>query len=267
MKRYFIAFMLAAVCCVGSFAQEVDSVSVAEEQANFAPAAATSVSDADKLARDGNYAEAADAYEALLNGGQESAELYYNLGYCYFKQGMLGKSILSFERSKRLNPSDPDVLANLAQAYALTDKLVEVEPPLIDRMWVGVTSSFGSDGWAWLFIVFFALTITGVACFLFLDSVAMRKSGFFSGVVFLVLAVFSLCISISKRSEIKDSSEAIIMVSSTDLNTSPDKNATRMTVLHEGTYVKIIDTLGEWIEVRLNDGNIGWLKLSDVEKI
>ena len=57
------------------------------------------------------------------------------------------------------------------------------------------------------------------------------------------------------------------MVSSADLNTSPDKNATRMTVLHEGTYVRIIDTLGDWIEVRLNDGNIGWMKLSDVEKI
>lgn len=267
MKRYIIALILAAVCSAGSSAQEADSLSVAEKSVANVAATTVSVSDADKMARDGNYSDAADAYEALLNNGLESAELYYNLGYCYFKQGMLGKSILNFERSKRLNPSDPDTQANLAQAYAMTDKLVEVQPPLIDRMWSNVTSLFGSNGWAWLFIVFFALTIAGVACFLFLDSVAMRKAGFFSGVVFLVLAIFSLCISISKKSEIMDSSEAIIMVSSTDLNTSPDKNATRMTVLHEGTYVKIIDTLGDWIEVRLNDGNIGWLKLSDVEKI
>ncbi len=259
--------MLAAVTCVGSFAQDVDSATVAQEPVAAAPATQVSASDADKLARDGNYALAADAYEALLGSGLESSELYYNLGYCYFKQGMLGRSILNFERAKRLNPSDPDIQANLAQAYALTDKLVEVEPPLVDRMWSNVTSMFGSDGWAWLFIAFFALTIAGVACFLFLDSVAMRKAGFFSGVVFLILAIFSLCVSIGKRSEITDSSEAIIMVSSTDLNTSPDKNATRMTVLHEGTYVKIIDTLGDWIEVRLNDGNVGWLRLSDVEKI
>ena len=78
-----------------------------------------SAADADALARDGKYAEAADAYEAVLNTGMESADLYYNLGYSYFKQGMLGKAILNFERCQRLNPSDPDVTANLAHTYDL----------------------------------------------------------------------------------------------------------------------------------------------------
>ena len=43
--------------------------------------ATPSVSDADALARDGKYAEAVDAYEAILADGQESAGLYYNPGY------------------------------------------------------------------------------------------------------------------------------------------------------------------------------------------
>ncbi len=230
-------------------------------------AAAPSIEEADQMAMDGKFAEASVAYEQILAEGQESAELYYNLGYSYFKQGMLGKAILNFERSKRLNPSDPDVAENLSQAYALTDKMQVVEPIVFDRAWQSFKATFGSDGWAVTFVILFALTIVGIACFLFLDSVAVRKIGFFSAIVLFICALFTLSFSIQKRAEILDPSEAIIMVSSTNLLTSPDKNGSQMAVLHEGTHLTIIDTLGDWIEVRLIDGNIGWLPLNDVEKI
>lgn len=70
-----------------------------------------------------------------------------------------------------------------------------------------------------------------------------------------------------KRSEVLDSEEGIIMASSVTLSTSPDKNGSQMAVLHEGTHVTVIDQLGDWIEVKLVDGNVGWLKVSDVEMI
>lgn len=229
--------------------------------------AAPSADEADALARDGKYAEAVDAYEAILAEGQESAALYYNLGYSYFKQGMLGKSILNFERSKLLNPSDADVDVNLAQAYALTDKMQEVEPLLMSRLWDAVCDMLSSDGWAIAFVVLFALALAGVGCFLLLDAVAARKFGFFSAILLLCAAVFAVSVSLRKRAQIEDGNDAIIMVSSVNLATSPDKNATQMAVLHEGTKVRIVDALGEWIEVRLKDGNVGWLRLAEVEKI
>lgn len=229
--------------------------------------AATTPEEAEQLARDGKFNEAVDAYEAVLASGYENADVYYNLGYAYFKTGALGKAILNFERSRRLNPSDPDVLANLDLAYSLTDKMQTVEPFVLDKWWQGVKDSFGSDGWAVLFVTLFFLALCGIGCFLFLDSVAARKIGFFSALLLAIAAVFALSVSLQKRSEILNSDEAIIMSSSVTLQTSPDKNGSQMAVLHEGTYVKIIDTLGEWIEVRLKDGNIGWLKANEVEKI
>ncbi len=271
MNKTIISLILAVGISASVTAQEADNTTVAvadtTAEASEVPSTASAAGSPDKLAQDGNFAEAIDAYEALLASGQESAELYYNLGYSYFKYGSLGKAILNFERAKRLNPSDPDVAANLEIAYALTDKMEIVQPPITDRIWESIKEAFSSDGWAWMFIICFVLTLTGIGMFLFLDSVTLRKVGFFSAIVFLVVSVTSLCISLSKRSEAINGSEAIIMSSSADLNTSPDKNATRMTVLHEGTYVKIIDTLGDWIEVRLRDGNIGWMRQSDVEVI
>ena len=195
--------------------------------------AATTPEEAEQLARDGKFNEAVDAYDAVLASGYETADVYYTLDL----------------------------------AYSLTDKMQTVEPFVLDKWWQGVKDSFGSDGWAVLFVTLFFLALCGIGCFLFLDSVAARKIGFFSALLLAIVAVFALSVSLQKRSEIINSDEAIIMSSSVTLQTSPDKNGSQMAVLHEGTYVKIIDTLGEWIEVRLKDGNIGWLKANEVEKI
>lgn len=271
MKKIF-ALILSTLFAASAVAQEADTTAIMPEAvsatvATAAPQEGLSVQDIDKLAQDGKYAEAIDAYEAILAAGQESAGVYYNLGFSYFKSGSLGKAILNFERAKRLDPSDADVQANLELAYALTDKMETVEMPIVDRMWLSVTESFSSDGWAWLFILFFFLALAGVAAFLFLDSVAHRKIGFFSAIALFVLAIVSVSVSLSKRSEALDSSRAIIMAPTADLTTSPDKNGVRMTVLHEGTDVKILDELGGWFEVRLRDGNVGWIKSAEVEKI
>ena len=193
--------------------------------------------------------------------------MYYNLGYSYYKQGALGKAILNFERSKRLKPSDADVAANLEQLYSLTDKMQVVEPVIFETWWQNLKNAFGSDGWAVVFIIVFVLMLCGVSAFLFLDSVAARKAGFFSAIALLVVGAFALSVSLQKRSEMLNSSEAIIMSSSVNLLTSPDKNGSQMAVLHEGTPVSIVDELGEWVEVKLRDGNIGWLKLAEIERI
>ena len=222
---------------------------------------------ANDMCRDGQMAQAIDTYEMILESGYSSAELYYNLGYAYFKQGSLGRAILNFERSKRLNPTDEDVLTNLELAYSQTDKLEIEEPFFIVTFWQGIRDSMGSDGWAWLFVVLFVVALVGVALFVVSASVAMRKAGFFSALVLLILAVIALAISMNKRSEILDGSEGIILSSSVSLSTSPDKNGNEMAVLHEGTHVTVISTLGEWSEVRLKDGNVGWLKTADFEKI
>jgi SH3-like domain-containing protein len=40
---------------------------------------------------------------------------------------------------------------------------------------------------------------------------------------------------------------------------SPDESGTDLFVLHEGSVVSIEDNVGEWYEIRLSDGNKGWV--------
>lgn len=226
-----------------------------------------SMQQANALAQESKFDEAALIYDSLRNAGFESATLYYNLGYAYYKQGMLGRAILNFERAKRLAPGDEDIAFNLEQLYALTDKMQTLEPIFFVRWWQSLCNITDSDGWAMTFVVLFILMLAGVAAFMFANAVALRKSGFFAAVIFLFLACLSIGISSAQKDEIVDGKAAIIMSSSVTLSTSPDKNGSEMAVLHEGTYVDIIDRLGQWCSVRLKDGNVGWLKASDIEVI
>lgn len=217
--------------------------------------------------QEGKYEDAINAYEAILSEGRESATLYYNLGYAYYKSGSLGKAIVNMERAKRLAPGDADVVANLEQAYSMTDQMQTLEPVFFVSWWRSFTNILGSDGWAVVFVVVFILFLLGVSGFLFADAIVLRKVGFYSAIVLFFVGVVALSISIGKRNAIIDGQEGIIMSSSVTLTTSPDKNGSEMAVLHEGTHVEIVSELGEWIEVQLKDGNIGWLKKADIEVI
>lgn len=205
--------------------------------------------------------------ESVLASGQESVQIYYNLGYSYYKEGELAKAILNFERAHRLAPSDEDIIYNLEQAYAMTDKLQEIETVFFVRWWDALCNTMSSDGWAILFVVVFILMLSGGALFLFSDRVSLRKTGFFSALALLVVAIFSLSVSIQQRDRIVNSKDAIIMTPSVTLSTAPDNNGSELVVLHAGTKVYIVSRLGEWCEVRLKDGNVGWIKIEHIEII
>ena len=68
--------------------------------------------------RQGKYLEAADTYKKMLTEGQESAQLYYNLGNCYYKLGENTQAILNYERALLLNPADRDARYNLQMAQS-----------------------------------------------------------------------------------------------------------------------------------------------------
>lgn len=57
--------------------------------------------------------ESIAAYEKLLQGGVESAALYYNLGNAYYRTGKIAASILNYERALKLDPNNKDAKYNL----------------------------------------------------------------------------------------------------------------------------------------------------------
>ena len=83
--------------------------------------------------------------------------------------------------------------------------------------------------------------------------------GFWVAIFFLFLSLGSLAFTIRNKSLVYDSRKAIVSTSLVSGKSSPDKSGTDLFVLHEGTKVTIEDAVGEWLEIRLSDGNKGWV--------
>ena len=56
-------------------------------------------------------------------------------------------------------------------------------------------------------------------------------------------------------------------VPSVYVKSSPDPKGNDLFIIHEGTKVELLDEFNEWKKIRLQNGSIGWLMNSEIEKI
>ena len=84
-----------------------------------------------------------------------------------------------------------------------------------------------------------------------------------AAVVFMLTTWFAL----GERREMLDDSQAVVMSLSTAVKSSPDRSATDLFVLHEGTLVEITNRLDGWCEITIADGKKGWLESKTIETI
>ncbi|MDE6193180.1 MAG: tetratricopeptide repeat protein [Muribaculaceae bacterium] len=68
---------------------------------------------ADTLYLQGEYAKAAEAYESIAKVDGDSPQLLFNLANAYAQSGDLGKAILYYSRAHRLDPTDKEIKNNL----------------------------------------------------------------------------------------------------------------------------------------------------------
>ena len=61
----------------------------------------------------GDFKAAIQGYEELVRSGQDTPNLFYNLGNAYFRQKDFGRAILNYERALALEPHPPEADANL----------------------------------------------------------------------------------------------------------------------------------------------------------
>ena len=217
----------------------------------------------------GQWDSALGSWTALRELGLESSELYYNLGNAFFKKGDIAHAILNYERALKLDPSNSDAKFNLEFAQAsVQDKIEEVPELFIKTLARKVCWLMSSDGWAALALVLFAAALALMLLFLLGRSSTLRRTGFFAGIVMLLLVFLSAGFSFWQKADYKAADSAIVTRAVSAVKSSPGSDsATNLFVLHEGTKVRILDSVGEWDNIELADGRQGWLLASDVEVI
>ena len=217
---------------------------------------------------EGNYDKAIEEYTAILDGGEYSMKLYYNLANAYFKMGATGKAILYYNKALRIAPSQEDVRHNLALAESQTKDRIAVIPEFFINRWLRtVRNSMSCMAWSILSLVWFGVLLAFGVLFLLASQVRWRKLGFYGALCAFLLFVATTSFAVSSRNDMLSHDEAIVMGTAISVKSSPDRSATDLFVLHEGTKVKVLTEVDEWVEVVIADGKKGWTERKNIEEI
>jgi len=223
--------------------------------------AATTFERANQAYINGEYAYAAELYEEMLSGGLEAAALYFNLGNAYFKENRLAHAILNYERARLLKPFDDNIMYNLELARSRTTDRIETVPLIFyERWWQRFILYQSVDGWAKTGLIMLVLALLAALGYFFTAAVVMKKTGFFLALLLLFFAGISFIAAQRQYVQFYLQTDAIVFSPRVTAKSSPNPASPDLFVIHEGTKVRITNELGEWSEIRLENGNVGWLK-------
>ena len=204
----------------------------------------------------------------IYNTGYRSANLNYNIGNAYFKLNNIPDAILFYERAYLLNPADENINYNLQIARTLiVDRFQEIPEIFFVRWYNFVSLLLSSNTWAIISLAHLFCVLFCVSCISIHRDTAIRLLD--SGLQYFSLfcQLLHLRSALRNKSLVYDSHKAIISSPLVSGKSSPDNSGTDLFVLHEGTKVTIEDKVGEWFEIRLSDGNKGWIPVNSLNII
>lgn len=216
----------------------------------------------------GDFEKAIEQYEDLVESNTVSFEVYFNLANAYYKTKTIGLAILNYEKAKKLNPNDEDLIINLKLANQKAEDKIDAAPQLFLAEWKnGIVDLFDEKNWSVLCILLFAVSLFLIGLYIVSQNNTLKKLGFFTGIVLLIATIFIFFIAQNKYELTKNSSNAIVISGTATITGSPNEKGTKLFILHEGTKVIITEEQNEWTEIKIANGNVGWIKSNLIAKI
>lgn len=210
---------------------------------------------ANRFYNQGRYAEAAGGYDRLIQSGQASAAVYFNLGNACFKSGQPGRAIAAYRRAKELSPRDADVRANLKFARSQ----VSGGEPARAAFWKRGMEVMSVNEWtmlaaaaAWLW---FGLLALGEWRREWRRASQNLLTGF--GLAAGLLAAVAGTAWWSD--DFFDS--AVVIAKEATVRGGPLDEAKEAFALKDGAELTVLDRRDDWLQVSDRQQRVGWLKL------
>ena len=255
----FAAILAALILAVpASAAEEVQSEPVPAESSVQFP----KNSDEAKTAYDaGQFRQALDYYASKIDPRSVSPALLYNMGNCFYQLGDYPRALVCYERARHLRPRDSDVAGNLelTRRKLLLPPKYRVESPA--DFLLATRDSLRVDEWLVLCASGLALVMLALGMFF------RRRSNlwhwpFYAGIVVVTICAAAL---IAKVSADDPAREAVVIVRNTPLYSLPSAESGRVEqYLKPGAEVSIEENRMDWVRVRLENNDEGWVRGSNL---
>jgi len=249
MKKITFFFIF---CFQLGFSQNVDSLFV---QAN-------------KLYQTAQYDKAIEVYKKIENNGLSSDVLYFNMANSYYKLNKIAPAIYNYEKALIRNPNNVEAKSNLTFANRMKiDAIPELPKTFLQKLSKNTYLKWSYKKWAILAVV--ASFLTAIFFLLYYFSFnSKKKLLYFNSTILAVLVLLaSVLFSYKNYQTISHKKEAIIFSVKTPIKNAPTNSGETIFELHEGTKVKLIETVDYWVKIKLADGKTGWIAKDAVKEI
>lgn len=210
---------------------------------------------------EGDYTAAIEYYEQILENGQESAEVYFNLANAHYKLNNVAPSVFYYEKALQLDPRDKDIQNNLVFAENMVlDDIEEVEKSGFARIWNNILLVLSYNQWAWLGVILSFLFAGSFLLYYFSRKSGLKRTFFTMSVVFLIISALAVVFAFQQKSFYTDNQFAVIFSEAAAVRNEPTLRGNEIYTLHAGTKVEVLETYQNWVKFELVNGNEGWIE-------
>lgn len=221
-----------------------------------------------QLVENKNFSEAIDSYHQWIALGFKSKWIFYNLGLLYEKIGKVGNAMYYLKKAEKVAPDD----------VLIKKRIILLQENIKDKFMVPIENNRFIDVFLkpwhywrlkeaglflmisfWLFILYFLF---------FQVFYTFKSFTFYKPVLFIqVVLILFLLIQSIRIIEFSNKSEAIILGDVVEIHEGADRLSPKIQTVHAGLPVLFEDKIGDWIKVRLYNGQVGWLKKNQLSAI
>jgi tetratricopeptide (TPR) repeat protein len=220
------------------------------------------------LYQSAKYDLAIKAYESVLESNKESAELYFNLGNCYYKLNQPAPAIYNYEKALVLDPDNTGVLNNIKFVQKQTIDEIKVVPKVgFAKLLRDFTGIYTFETWAAIAVGFAFLFLLFFVSYYFSQTVLVKRVFFLGMFVILVMILMSVASAFFEKSHYDNEKPAIVFADSANVKSEPQNASSTVFVLHPGTKVYVLETLGNWKKIQLTDGTEGWIDSKTIKEV
>ena len=211
---------------------------------------------------DENYSAAISLYDSILTSGSESSELYYNLGNCYYKTNDWANAIWHYEKSLQLNNNEKTKHNLELVKLKIIDRIEPLPQLFYKKWWINLTQNLSTQVWQ-------ILTLFGMG-FIFILQLISQFTSLKSKLIIKIFSAITVIILLITQTSYHNNftkKEAIIFSETITVNSAPTSSSTNLFTLHAGSKVEIIDEIGDWINIKIANGNSGWILKNSMKQL
>ena len=216
----------------------------------------------------GDYLSAISLFTEIINKGEHSKQLYFNLGNTYYKLNDIPNSIYYYEKALVLAPNDTQIKTNLTFAQnAKIDAITPLPKTFFSRWYTLVVGQFTFDGWAVTTVVCSCLFCILFIGYYFASEEKKKRLFFTTALLSGCFFILTFTMASVSYNDLQNNVFAIVFSQETDLKSAPKNNSDTVFVIHQGTKIKLLESDGLWSRIAIVNGIEGWMPTSDFKKL